>query len=262
MLIGLCASALSAQELLAAAPVDYLEEHVQNFLAPEGPEDAFAERAARAMGARKPVLVANCFLPVELKCVGDAVDLPRICGWADTAFRRAQSAGIDLIVFGSGGARQLPAGLPQARGFTQFVELLRELAPIAGRHAVTLAVEPLNRFDCNFINTLAEGAETVRAVSHERVRLLVDLYHMLRNGEDPAAIVGAGPLVAHAHIAERETRSAPGVKGDDFRPFLRALRAAGYDRRLSFECSWGDLAAELPAAVAEVRSQLADAGYP
>jgi hypothetical protein len=63
------------------------------------------------------------------------------------------------------------------------------------------------------------------------------------------------------HIAERETRSAPGVKGDDFRPFLRELRRGGYDHRISFECGWGDLAKELPTAVATLRRQLAEVGY-
>lgn len=261
MLIGLCASALSAQETLAAAPIDYLEEHVQNFLAPEGAEEAYAERRARAAKAGKPVLAANCFLPAQLKCVGEGVDLPRLKGYADAAFRRARAAGIDTIVFGSGGARQLPEGFDRARAADQFVTLLRELGPIAERHGVTVVVEPLNRGECNFINTVAEGAEVVRRVGHPRVRLLADLYHMLRNGEAPESLAPAAPLLAHVHIAERETRSAPGVKGDDFRPFLRELKRGGYDHRISFECGWGDLARELPVAVEAVRRQLTDAGY-
>ncbi len=261
MLIGLCASALSAQELLAASPIDYLEEHVQNFLAPEAPETEYRERLARVARACKPVSAANCFLPGTLKCVGEAVDTQRILAYADHAFARAHAAGIDTIVFGSGGARQVPEGVTQARAFSQFVSLLKELGPIAQRHGVTIVVEPLNRGECNFINTLGEGAEAVRQAGHARVRLLADIYHMLRNDEKPEAITTHGALLKHVHIAERETRSAPGVAGDDFRPFLSALRSVGYDHRLSFECGWKDLAAELPTAVTELRRQLADAGY-
>jgi sugar phosphate isomerase/epimerase len=261
MLIGLCASALSAPEILATSPIDYLEEHVQNFLAPEGAEEAFAERRERAAKAGKPVVAANCFLPASLKCVGETVDRARIAAYADAAFRRARAAGIDTIVFGSGGARQLADGFPVAKAQGQFVALLRELGPLAERHGVTIAVEPLNRGECNFINTLAEGAAAVREAAHPRVRLLADLYHMLRNGEGPETVAPAAPLLVHAHIAEREARTAPGVKGDDFRPYLRELKRGGYDHRLSFECGWGDMARELPAAVAAVRAQLADAGY-
>jgi sugar phosphate isomerase/epimerase len=261
MLIGLCASALSAQDALAASPIDYLEENVQSFLEPEGTEEAFGGRRASAGRAGKPVVAANCFLPGALKCVGPQVDGARLAAYADHAFRRARAAGIDTIVFGSGGARQVPDAVTQAQAQAQFVALLRSLGPIAERHGVTIAVEPLNRGVCYLINTLGEVAEAVRQAGHPRVRLLADLFHMLRNDETAESIGAVGPLLVHAHIAERETRSAPGVQGDDFRRVRGVLRRAGYDRRLSFECGWGDLARELPAAVTALRAQLTDAGY-
>ena len=41
------------------------------------------------------------------------------------------------------------------------------------------------------------------------VKLLVDLYHMLRNGESPDDILKVGPLIRHAHLAENKDRAAP-----------------------------------------------------
>jgi sugar phosphate isomerase/epimerase len=101
----------------------------------------------------------------------------------------------------------------------------------------------------------------VRRVDHPHLRLLADLFHMRRNGEGPDAITRNGALIAHAHLAEHDTRSAPGVRGDDFRPFLRALRGVGYDRRLSIEGRFQDLRAELTVALPALRRQLVDAGY-
>ena len=66
---------------------------------------------------------------------------------------------------------------------------------------------------------------------------------MLRENEGPDALVDAGPLLRHVHIAEKDRRTPPGVAGDDFRPYLRALRRAGYAGDISIECRWDDLAA-------------------
>lgn len=78
-------------------------------------------------------------------------------------------------------------------------------------------------------------------------------------------IVKAGPWIAHAHVAECEIRSAPGVKGDDFGPFLRALKRAGYAGALSLECHWSPSAADMCAEAAQglqvIRKQLAAAGF-
>lgn len=262
MQLGVCSSAIASAKALASAPIDYVEENVQAFLAPEGPAEEFAKRLSQASSSARTIAAACCFLPGSHKCTGPVIDETRLLAYAGEAFRRAKRAGIDTIVFGSGGARGLTDGFPVAQATEQFVSLLGKLGPLAARHGVTIVVEPLNRGECNFINTLDEGAEIVRRVDHPNVRLLADLFHMLRNDETPDAIRRHGDLLAHTHIAEKETRSAPGVKGDDFRPFLKALRAVGYDRRMSLECGFGpDLVSELPASLKALRSQLSDAGY-
>jgi len=261
MLIGLCTSAIASAKPVASAALDYVEENVQSFLAPEAPVSEFDQRLSQASACARNIVAANRFLPGALKCTGPKIDEIRILAYAGEAFRRARRTGIDTIVFGSGGARALVDGFSPAQASEQFVSLLTKLGPIAARHDVTLVVEPLNRGECNFINTLDEGAEIVRRVDHPNIRLLADLFHMLRNDETPDAIRRHGDLLAHTHIAEKETRSAPGVKGDDFRPFLTALRAAGYDRRMSLECGFGNLAAELTESLVALRRQLNDVGY-
>jgi sugar phosphate isomerase/epimerase len=177
--------------------------------------------------------------------------------------RRAGEIGMRYLVFGSAGARMVPEGFSPTRAFAQYVEALRRMAPVAQRHGVTIVVEPLNRGECNLINTIVEGAEAAAQADHPAVKLLVDIFHMLRNGESPDDIVTVGPWVRHAHIAENVDRAAPGVAGEDFRPFLRALHRIGYGSLLTIECNWGKLglAGEVGPAVAALRRQLAEAGY-
>ena len=120
---------------------------------------------------------------------------------------------------------------------------------------------PPSRFHVHESVVQRAVAEAVRRANHPAVKLLVDLFHMLRNGESPDDILKVGPLIRHAHLAENNDRAAPGVNGEDFRPFLRALRKVGYNDRLALEPIWTDLPNQLAPALREVRRQLADAGY-
>jgi sugar phosphate isomerase/epimerase len=261
MLIGLCSSSIAAADQIAASGVDYIEENVQSFLTPEASESDFQSRLLQSRSCRKPIVAANCFLPGDLKCVGPGVNEARLLAWAKNAFLRAKQSGIGIIVFGSGGARTLAAGTNPSAVQAQFISLLRKLGPLAQEQGVVLAIEPLNRHECNFINTIAEGAHIVREAGQTHVRLLVDIFHMLQNDETPADMQSAKGLVVHAHIAERDGRTAPGTKGEDLRPYLRALRATGYDGRLSIECNWKDCFQELPKALSALKQQLKEAGY-
>ena len=246
--IGICTGIANAA-VLKAAGADFVEENVQNFLRPEQPDFTVPPAAL-------PVRAANCFLPAALKCVGPAVDLPRLVRYAGSAFQRARQAGIEIIVFGSGGARQLPDGFSKSKAEEQFVAFLREIGPLAGQHGVTVVIEPLNRAECNFINSVPEGAALVTACNHPNIQLLADFYHMLHDGQTPDDIRRHGPLLRHVHIAEKEKRTAPGIAGDDFHPFLKALDLVKYRGAISIEANWGDLPAEAGRAVVELHRQL------
>ena len=237
MKTGICMSPESLSTIPQPA-FDFVEANVQAFLKPEQPDEAFRPNRTLAASLTRPVLAANCFLPGDLRVTGPGVDYGRLERYADVAFRRAAQIGIGVIVFGSGGARKLPEGLSREEGLAQFIEANRRIAPLAERHGITVVIEPLNRTECNFVNSLADGAQVVEAVNHSHIRLLTDFFHMLREEESPDEILRFGHLLHHAHLAEKAERTVPGVKGDDFRPFLSALKAVGYDRLISIEGNW------------------------
>lgn len=254
--LGVCTSAGNAA-ILKAGGCDYIEESVQGFLVPDRPEAEFRAKTEALSGSALPVEACNSFLPGALKSVGPEPRHDEIAAYAETAFRRAREIGIRTIVFGSSGSRSIPDGFDRAEARRQFIRLLRRLGPVAAKRNIVIAVEPLQRSECNFINTVAEGAAIVKEAGHPNVRLLADIYHMLRENEGPASLIAAGPLLEHVHIAEKDRRSAPGIAGDDFTPYLRALKRARYAGAISLECDWDDLAAELPAAVEALKRQIA-----
>lgn len=255
MNIGICTSLTNAAALKQAG-ADYIEENVQTLLVPLEPEEAFAPRLDALRAAALPVTAANCFLPGSLPCVGPGPRQGDILRYADTAFRRACAAGITRIVFGSGGSRKIPDGFPRDMARGQLVALLKALGPIAAAHGVIIVIEPLNSAECNFINSLAEGADVVERCDHPHVRLLADIYHMVRDNQPPDDIARYGHLLAHTHIAEKAQRTPPGVAGDDFRPYFNALNQAGYTGDMSIECGWGNLAAQAADAVKFLRQQI------
>ena len=258
MLFGCCTSATANRSFLAASSLDYLEENVQAFLVPTQNDAIFAAKLENAQVAGKPIAAACCFLPGNLPCVGPQVDRVALLDYAAIAFHRAAQSGIQRIVFGSGAARRIPEGWAPERAGEQFTTLLSALAPLARRNQLQVVVEPLNPAESNFITTVREGAAIVRAVAEPTIRLLADLYHMARAGETPEDLAAVTDLLAHVHLAECAERTAPGVAGDDFRPFLAVLRRAGYDQRISLECSRFDLLTELEPGLATIRRQWQD----
>jgi len=255
MEVGICCQPADAVGLPANA-FDFLEVNVQNFLVPEKAEADFRARLTEERGTSKPIRSANCFLPGNLKCVGAEFDEERLMRYAATAFRRAEEVGMEIIVFGSGKARMAPDGYPREQAMEDFAGVLRRLGPIAQRHGITLVVEPLNKSECNFINSLAEGAEAVERGNHPNVRLLADFYHMLKDGEPATEIARFGHLIAHTHVAELAGRAFPGKSGEDFRPFFRALRQSRYTGSISLECAWGEMRSELAGSIRYLRGQM------
>ena len=235
--LGACTKVDNA-EALKAAGGSYIEVSVTGFLIPEKSDEEFAANLAAARACALPIKCANGFYPGDLKLTGPDADLERAVRYAAKAFERAEKVGIETIVLGSGSARRIPDGFNPLVARMQFVELLKAIAPYAQQHGVTVVIEPLRPQETNFINSVREGTSIAREAGHPNIRVLADIYHMTQAGEDPGAIIDAGSTLRHCHIAENEERTAPGVHGDDFRPYFEALESIGYKGRMSVEGSW------------------------
>jgi sugar phosphate isomerase/epimerase len=253
--IGISTS-ISNNGILASAGYSFVEENVRNFLIPLDAESLFEEKLALVRQSKLPVEACNVFLPGNLKCTGQATLHEDILAYSETAFRRAKMAGVKTIVFGSGGARAIPEGFSKEEAKKQFISLCSKIAPVAKKYEVIISIEPLNKKECNFINSVAEGAEIVEAVDHKNIRLLADIYHMLMENESPSEILKYGHLLYHTHIAEKTGRAAPGVNNEDFIPYFRALKEVKYEGRMAIECTWKNLEDQAAPALKVIRNQL------
>jgi sugar phosphate isomerase/epimerase len=139
-----------------------------------------------------------------------------------------------------------------------FVRLIEEMVPAAERAGTYLLLEPLNRYETHLINTLAQAQEIIDRVGSPTVKIMADFFHMSIEERDiPAAIGAAGPHIGHVHLAD-STRECPGYGHTNFLMGFAALREAGFNGYMAFECKVpGDPAVELPKAVKYLRDQMA-----
>jgi len=232
---------------------DYMEWSVPSLLKPSEPDSAFEEslRAIESVNMRYPV--CNGFVPGDLKITGPDVDISALQEYVTIAMRRAERAKVEVIVFGSGGARRIPDGFDPKVANKQLVAFCRMVAPLAYNHGVTIVVEPLNKTECNVLTTVAECAKLVNEVEHPRVRLLVDAYHLMHDNDSYEDIVTYGNLLAHAHIATVPNRLTPGAEPCDFSQFFSALAKANYTGRISVEARLSNPEIEIPAALPVMR---------
>ena len=253
--IGLCSSPDNGW-LMKEAGGHSIEIGIAGFLMPERPDNEFLANAQKAQACPLPIRTANGFFPSDIRLVGPEVDYDRIERYTEVAMRRAADVGVKVAVLGSGTARKVPEGFPHEKALEQFTEVCRRVAPIAAKYNVVVVIEPLNRKETNLVNSVLEGLEIVKAVKHPNLQVLADLYHMAVENEGPESIIKAGKHLRHVHIAEKARRTAPGIEGDDFTPYFRALKKIRYKGSISLECGFPDMKKQLKPSVEEVKRQL------
>ena len=249
------ATNLSQFPLIYQAGFTYIEPCVDEFLVPDKCDSTFLKILAEKNRLNARAISCVIFLPEYLKVTGTEVRHDEIVARAEIVFRRAQMAEIPFIVFGSGGARRVPEGFSKQEATQQFIDLCKRLAPVAQNYNVTVVIEPLNSGETNFINSLSEGADIVRAVNHPNIQLLADIFHMKRENEPASEIVKYGKYIRHVHIAERKNRTAPGTSGDDFSMYFLALRLIKYTGCISIEGQFDDFETRIISALEYMKQQ-------
>ncbi|HVI48650.1 MAG TPA: sugar phosphate isomerase/epimerase family protein [Chitinophaga sp.] len=253
------ATSMDNDSLAYANGFVYLEETVKKLLSPAVNDSVFESNLLKIRKMKCRLETCNVFIPGQIKLVGPAVNEEKVLEFVEQVMQRAQKAGIRLIVLGSGDARRLPEGVNAAAARSSFIPLGRKMAEIARKYNCLIAMENLNSTETNFVNKLTDAYAIASAINHPNFMVTADIYHMLKEGESPLSIEQAKDRLVHCHIAEKELRTAPGVAGDDFRPYFRALKKAGYQGRIMMECRWDDPARQYKPALTYLETQLKEA---
>jgi sugar phosphate isomerase/epimerase len=165
---------------------------------------------------------------------------------------RGQARQFAAAVIDFAGAFGAPAIVGSMQGRTQegvtrdqalawLAEGLEQLGPRAHAHGVPLFFEPLNRYETNLVNSVADGLSLLRPLRTRNVKLLCDLFHMnIEEASITDSLCAAGPVIGHVHLAD-SNRLAAGFGHTDFEPIAQTLRDIGYQGYLSAEVlPWPD----------------------
>ncbi|HTM48401.1 MAG TPA: sugar phosphate isomerase/epimerase [Bryobacteraceae bacterium] len=129
------------------------------------------------------------------------------------------------------------------------VDCYQSLGPVLSQYGVTIAVEPLNRFETFFLNIADDAVAFCDQIGHSNVGILFDTFHANIEEKDIAAAYRkVGRHLKHVHTCEND-RGIPGSGHVEWKAVFEALRDVKYDGWLTIE-SFGFALPQLSAAAA------------
>lgn len=115
------------------------------------------------------------------------------------------------------------------------VENLRNVCEMAEKRGLDIALEPLNRFESDLINTTEDLDRLIVEIDHPSAKILLDAFHM--NIEEPdleRAIRLAGERLIHIQVSENY-RGTPGTGQTRWEAMKLGLEAINYQGVISIE---------------------------
>lgn len=148
--------------------------------------------------------------------------------------RFAGKAGAQVVIGGIRGKFTEDPKIKKAE-YEGALEAIKSCSIFANEYSVTLTIEPINRNETNFINTMQEAKDYLELINEENVKLLADTYQLYFEEKSiTEAIKLAGEKLVHVHLVDTD-RLVPGNGTIDFKPILKTLREVGYNAYLSAE---------------------------
>ncbi|CAD0183875.1 L-ribulose 3-epimerase [Ruegeria sp. THAF57] len=136
---------------------------------------------------------------------------------------------------------------PTANEWQRGAEAHRDMADTAAKRRMSLALEPLNRFETHFLNTSEQAAQYCELVGHPAFGIMYDTFHAHIEEKDQAQAISA--LSGHInvlHVSEND-RGTPGTGQIDFGAVFSAVKKTGFDGWVVME-AFGAGVPELAAA--------------
>jgi len=133
------------------------------------------------------------------------------------------------------GKARLVSPEQKKREWDMAVNNLEKVCELARTKELDIALEPLNRFESDMVNTAEDVMRLVKDINHPSAKVLLDAFHM--NIEEPdieKAILLAGDKLIHMQVSENY-RGAPGTGQTRWDAYKRGLEAIGYEGVVSIE---------------------------
>ncbi len=190
---------------------------------------AIRERAARTGVS---VTICGAFGPTRDLSAEDATTREGALAYLERCIDFAGALGSPFVsgpMYAATGTTRLLSEAARRDQWARAVASLRRAAAYAAGSGVKLAIEPLNRFETDLVNTVDQGLRLVDDIEADNVGLLLDTFHMNIEEKDlPAAIRRAAGRIVEFHASSND-RGTPGDDHLPWRAIATALRDVGFD---------------------------------
>ena len=169
------------------------------------------------------------------------------------------------VVYSTVGRADAEPPKEKLRQWKTVVRNLREVSDYAGERGRIIALEAINRFETDFINTCEQGLEMIHDVASPALKLHPDTFHMNIEEKDPAAAIRkAGGHLGHFHACGSD-RGTPGNDHIDWKSIAAALRSIRYRGDVVIESFTSDVkviarAAAIWRKIEPTRAEIASKG--
>ncbi len=234
--IGCCALT-SQYDLVKRMGYDYIELSGTQLMSLS--DDEFAEFSRAYDPEVLPCRGFNAYCSGEYPIVGPGSGTEAVRRYAEKICARGAVLGIKSIGIGAPLARRLPEGYPKEKADEEMESFLRMICEIARPYGITILLEAVHRYMCDYLLYTSEAVEMVRKLDIPNLKMVLDYYHAMVMGEDLHNFGYAFPYVRHLHISTDLENHSRGYIMDADVPMLQALLkeagAAGYEGGISIE---------------------------
>ncbi|MET3112515.1 D-psicose/D-tagatose/L-ribulose 3-epimerase [Pedobacter sp. CG_S7] len=138
-------------------------------------------------------------------------------------------------MYSSVGKARLVSPEQKKKEWDRAVTNLHKVGKMADERGLQLAIEPLNRFESDLINTAEDVVRLIKDINHPAAKILLDGFHM--NIEEPdieKALLLAGDNLIHLQVSENY-RGTPGTGQTRWDAYKKGLEAINYHGAISIE---------------------------
>lgn len=112
---------------------------------------------------------------------------------------------------------------------------LRIVCKMAEERGLKIALEPLNRFESDLVNTAEDVLRLVNDIDHPAAKIMLDGFHMNIEEKDvEQAIITAGDKLIHLQVSENY-RGTPGTGQTNWSAYKKGLERIKYSGTITIE---------------------------
>lgn len=183
-------------------------------------------------------VICGAFGPTRDLTHDDEVYQQNSLEYIDSCFEICEGLDADFFagpMYSAVGKARLVSSEQKRVEWSRAVSNLYKVCEMAAERGLEIALEPLNRFESDLVNTAEDVMQLVHDINHPAAKVLLDAFHMnIEERDIEEAIRMVGDKLIHMQVSENY-RGTPGTGLSNWDAYRRGLNAIDYKGVVSIE---------------------------